>query len=182
MSCCSADKSVFATTALIPAANVSSGWIASAYNVHKIIGAFTDIARRVRATSSPFMRGIDKSSTIRSGLKHCALSMASSPSVASAQTEYSACFSKKWRVAVRIAWLSSAMSMHFGIVASSLGDSQKAGSTLGRKPYQASGRKSNRVLWVARCRSAVQPVVGRQGEVPHKRYSTVAYIEAVSRI
>jgi hypothetical protein len=67
-----------------------------------------------RAASRPFITGIERSSTIKSGLSCCAFSIASRPSAASPLTSQPACCSNVSRIILRIRAESSTIRIPFG--------------------------------------------------------------------
>src|SRR5258706_13037781 len=101
--------SVFESTRLTPVLEISDLERVSPYKVKRMIGIFGRTFRSSDAACKPFMRGMERSRGITSGLIRCASSIASLPSFASAQVLKP---SDKKAVAsfVRIAELSSTTS------------------------------------------------------------------------
>lgn len=109
----SAKSPVFPMTSSIPTAVTSKFPNAASCDVSKTIGASGNIFFNRGAASIPFIRGIDKSSTIKSGFCSRAFSIASIPSTASQHSYPSAPDSKIERMTFRTCSKSSTISTHF---------------------------------------------------------------------
>jgi hypothetical protein len=105
--------SAFEMTTFTPAAVACLGNTSFACREHRITGTWSMISCRTRAASSPFIAGIDKSNTIKSGRSAFAFSIASRPSTASPHTFQSSLNSRIFRMARQITGLSSTSKIRF---------------------------------------------------------------------
>src|SRR5580692_3497393 len=100
-------------TASIPTAEARDFPTWSPNIENKTIGTCGIALLITEAASAPFMRGISKSKSTRSGLSFFDCSMASTPSTASPQTSYFVWILRNVRIRRRTPGLSSAIRMHF---------------------------------------------------------------------
>jgi len=104
----------FVETLLTPAAKAASARFDVANDVYIRIGILGIIARNTRAASKPFITGIERSSTIKSGFNLWACSIATRPFSASPHTSTLGCDSST-RVTARLTAIwSSTISTRFG--------------------------------------------------------------------
>jgi len=99
----------FESTARIPTLYASFRTFSSACPVNRTIFVIGETATIFRAASKPFITGIKRSRTKRSGLSCCTRETPASPSSASPQTCQSVCDSMNKRTRYRIEELSSTM-------------------------------------------------------------------------
>jgi len=100
-------------TASIPTAEASDFPTWSPNIENKTIGTCGIALLITEAASAPFMRGISKSKSTKSGLSFLDCSIASTPSTASPQTSYFVWILRNVRIRRRTPGLSSAIRMHF---------------------------------------------------------------------
>jgi len=112
--------SCFWTTARIPAARACTFIAALSCAVYMTTGTSGSIAFKTDPASSPFIAGIEKSITIKSGWSVLAFSMASSPLTASPQTSKLVRDSTKDRSSFRAGKLSSTIRIFLDISCSNL--------------------------------------------------------------